>query len=361
MRFLPIFSVAAAFAVVGPAPAQQTQPPDEGYHIVDPGDTLWDLARRYLSNPFRWPEIFSVNRETVEDPDLIYPLERLRIPGATGEALARVPADAAARDVTAVATPASIGRTVFYPAAPPGAAEAEAQVRARAQLSAPPVQRGAYLGAGLLVPESSLTVVGELVEVVAPTVIPRTAEPQIQPYDRIFVTVDGSVGVGDRFQLLRPGEAMPPFGRIYRSTGIAEVLAVDGSVATVEIEILYDEVRLGDLAVPLPEFGERIGVQPAPAGGLDGVLLALHHPQPLVAREDLAFVNLGAASGVVEGDEFIVYIPETRASWGTRPAIDVARVQVVRAELLTSAVRVIEMEHPAIEPGLPVRLVAKMP
>ena len=30
-------------------------------HTVKPGDTLFDIARRYLNNPFRWPELFRAN------------------------------------------------------------------------------------------------------------------------------------------------------------------------------------------------------------------------------------------------------------------------------------------------------------
>jgi hypothetical protein len=54
-------------------------------------------------------------------------------------------------------------------------------------------------------------------------------------------------------------------------------------------------------------------------------------------------------------------LPAAAAEWGTRPEIRVARVQVVRASARTSAVRVVSLEQPALERGLPVRLVGKMP
>jgi hypothetical protein len=49
-------------------------------YSVRRGDTLYDIARRLLGNPNRWPEIYERNRDKIEDPDLIYPGQVLRIP-----------------------------------------------------------------------------------------------------------------------------------------------------------------------------------------------------------------------------------------------------------------------------------------
>lgn len=44
-------------------------------HVVVPGDTLWDIAQRYLGNPWRYPELARLSR--IRDPDLIYPGDRV--------------------------------------------------------------------------------------------------------------------------------------------------------------------------------------------------------------------------------------------------------------------------------------------
>src|SRR5690606_20881036 len=63
------------------------EPSEPREYTVQPGDTLWDIAERELGDPFRWPEIYKLNRGKVQpsggtltDPDLIQPGWVLRIP-----------------------------------------------------------------------------------------------------------------------------------------------------------------------------------------------------------------------------------------------------------------------------------------
>ncbi len=75
--------------VQAPPSAQLTATP---VYVVRPGDTLWGLAARYLGNPLRYRELFSLNRgiaqvdgHTLVDPNLIYPGMKLQFPAdATG-------------------------------------------------------------------------------------------------------------------------------------------------------------------------------------------------------------------------------------------------------------------------------------
>jgi nucleoid-associated protein YgaU len=51
----------------------------EFYTIVS-GDSLSKIAKRYYGNAMDYPKIFEANREVIEDPDKIYPGQKIRIP-----------------------------------------------------------------------------------------------------------------------------------------------------------------------------------------------------------------------------------------------------------------------------------------
>ena len=50
-------------------------------HFVVKGDTLWDLGRKYLGNPFAWPQIWELNK-WVHDPHWIYPGDPILVDGS---------------------------------------------------------------------------------------------------------------------------------------------------------------------------------------------------------------------------------------------------------------------------------------
>jgi hypothetical protein len=62
-------------------PRETTPGTGQEVHVVNRGDTLWDLGNTYLGNPFAWPQIWELNK-WVKDPHWIYPGDPILVEGS---------------------------------------------------------------------------------------------------------------------------------------------------------------------------------------------------------------------------------------------------------------------------------------
>ena len=68
------------------APAEASPTPNvadrERTYTVVAGDTLSKIAKREYGDASKWHAIYEANKDTIKNPDLIYPGQTFKIPGA---------------------------------------------------------------------------------------------------------------------------------------------------------------------------------------------------------------------------------------------------------------------------------------
>jgi hypothetical protein len=72
---LPIVTFADALEIREGAPDR---------HVVVKGDTLWDISSTFFKDPWKWQQIWGLNKDTIKDPHWIYPGDVVLLDRSTG-------------------------------------------------------------------------------------------------------------------------------------------------------------------------------------------------------------------------------------------------------------------------------------
>jgi LysM repeat protein len=369
-----ILSAAVGVLAYQPLSAQEAAPPRT--HTVVRGDNLWDLSQRYLGNAFLWPEIYRLNRDVVEDPHWIYPGEILRLPG-DGPVVAAAPGveqpvpEAIAGQPAAPSPVAPNTETVFRKiqraptsqqlierGADVGIAEAPT-VRSGEVLVAPYVDReGGPRGFGRILKSGDITGIGQ-----------ASDRERFQVYDRIFIAppVGQVAPEGERYLAYRLGPVLEDQGQVIIPTGIIEVTkaARSGVAAGARVVRAYRELSAEDRLIPIDTAGIGTTVRPrtVPNGPVTTIKWVYGEPV-LPSVQSFVVLGLSSEEGVKMGDEFLIYLPQSKSDDDRAPAdpeIPISRVQVVRSTPYGVTAVVLGQEQPAIKEGMNARVIARMP
>ena len=358
--------VAPIVAIAQQPTAQPTaQPAGEARsHTVREGDTLWDIARAYLGDPFLWPEIYRINTGVVEDPHWIYPGETLRLPGGGsgggsggGEVIAGGSGNAPA------------GSTVFRRAGM-RTTDSLPRVQLAGRVTLPIVQPGEYWAAPFVEREGGPRGTGRVLSI---TEFDRVGSGDAQFRRRVslnqtvFISPPpGTVtSVGDRYLALSPGPTIENVGQVMIPTGI---LIVEGGAAgdatRARAQKGFAPMYEGDLLIPLPPFALSATARPAPVQlGAEARVLWLQDEPALPTLQQYMVLSLSSRDGVQVGDQ-VTLLEKRRAvdaQSATLPERRIATLRVVRVTPFASTALLVDQDEAHIQEGSIGRVTAKMP
>jgi hypothetical protein len=317
-----------------------TVPDGALYYVVVKGDTLWDIARRFLGNPYLWPQIWDRNR-CITDAHWIYPGDVLIIPdvnvvaggaGGTGAGTEETPESAG-------------GQGPLGAGGPTGPA------------LIPSIEETALQCASYVVDDredESLKLVGS-----------EDGATKVAFADRdiLYLNKGTNAGVkaGDVYTLqhatytVKHPETGRSIGLKIETTGWVRVILVQENTATVVVEQACADIHLGDylktfekVQVPLITEHARPTRLTPPSGKVVGTVVDMQDDATIAGDRQIMTVNLGTANGITPGSLFVLY----KVMYPTvpTPRIVLGEAVVVSVRDRTATVRVLN-SNDAIMPG----------
>ncbi len=352
-----------------------------GEHVVAKGETLWDLARAYMSDPFLWPEIYRLNTDVVEDPHWIYPGEHLRLPNADSTVpdsplFAETPSVAEPTDSDIFASAAeqergpiaaSRGPSLF--AEPPGQRVGRAATRIPIdRIEHTEVRAGEFYAAPYADREGGPRHNGTIVystEIPGVPVIIRGK--QLSYMERVYVSLpDDRPVVGDLYVAYTLGPLVHGSdAQIVVPTGILRIDQAEGgrTASVARVVKLFGALEVGHNIVPLDTF--RMSSEIRPRAVADGPRATVSYVQddPILPGLQRFLVLTGARAGAISaGDQVTLVREPKRLDDGTvLPEKEIAVARVVRVTPQGVSAILIDETEPAIARGTVARVSAKMP
>lgn len=302
-------------------------PPEAEVHVIEPGDTLWDLAARFYDDPYLWPQLWEQN-QYVLDAHWIYPGDPLVI----GVEVQEVD---------------SLADLVDEEGEGEEEMEEDRDVLSAAEAAGAPVPLGTesdiycsgFIGDPDL--EFPFGIVGSEYENMNPNLASRREGGPAYQATYGTDTVRYGMMTGDIVYLdggraggMQPGQTLTavfedrmirhpvegrPMGRLYRYLGRVRVLSVQTDTAIAEIVHTCDPIPVGTrlrpfepMPVPLGRIGGLRPVNyPAPAEDLEGAAVIVRAEDDVLTlgEDSLVYIDRGAEDGVVPGDFYTIYRP----------------------------------------------------
>ncbi|MCZ7652812.1 MAG: LysM peptidoglycan-binding domain-containing protein [Thermoanaerobaculia bacterium] len=339
-------------------------------HVVVPGDTLWDLARQHLGDPYLWPQIWEKN-QYVLDAHWIYPGDPLvldlsvtpmaPLDESAGAAGMEGAAAGEGEEGTGQAT-ATAGGPRFDPAAsgPPQPLGYEDDIYCTGYLGeedetfALAISGSEYQALSPRLPSEQGTAKEGIFGLV------DTVKYRMDVGDIVYLDGGESSGLapGTLLTAVEPQQALrhpltrEPFGRFYRYLGRVRVVSVQETSAIAEIVHSCDGMAVGARLVPFEaepvplarRSPMRPASDPAPAEAIVGAptIVWAFLGAVSIAQDHVVFIDRGAEHGVSPGDVYTVY----RTNREGFPPVVLGELAVLSVKRRSATARILESRFP---------------
>ena len=282
-------------------PLSELAPNAPDQHTVVPGDTLWDISKLFLKSPWRWPELWGMNRDQIRNPHLIYP----------GQVLVLVKVDGRAR-------------LQFAQGSGSGGAGGTVKLSPQMRISALDSSPIPNIPLNLIQPFLTDAVVFDTdVLATAPRII-ATQEGHVVLGKGDLAYVRGDVGGATDFRIFRNviplkdpatreiiGYEAPYVGTADLVRLGEERTAANGKPelvpATFQIRQVKQEAGIGDRLAPAPQRDLQRYVPHAPDAPMTGQIVSLYGDALTAGQNQIVALNRGARDGVERGHVFALW------------------------------------------------------
>jgi LysM repeat protein len=290
-------------------------------YVVQKGDTLWDISKRFLKDPWRWASVWTIN-DQIKNPHLIYPGDVILLTYVDGK-----PQLSVQREEKFVPPPPT-------PAAPADVPQAVVEPFATTAIEEPAGETPSGMKVVRLRPKTHIESIAAAIPTISPdAIVPFLTEPLVVGKNDLlnagYVTIglQGRVALGDTlgngsefyarglkhnngaefYQVFRPGGALthPETGEVlgYQAVhlGDAKVL-VHGDpsklvITSIKQEILpTDRLFVAPEKVALPYYYPR-----APENNVKGYIVGGTKALREFGPTAIVAISLGKREGMQEG------------------------------------------------------------